>query len=312
MEVFADYNELECLRDCVICPRECHADRFSGKPGYCRVPVSYSASSVCIHRGEEPVISGSKGICNVFFPHCNLQCSYCQNHQISHNYSPLPPGYSAPGEIVLQITRILDTGINSVGFVSPSHMVPQMKVVIKEIERMGYHPIWVYNSNGYDKVETLRELEGIIDVYLPDFKYMDTGLSGRLSGAPDYPEVAAAAIREMIRQKGTTLRINDEGYAESGVLIRHLVLPGYVENSIRVLKYIAEEISPLVHIGLMSQYFPVYRAPEDPVINRSLQPQEYGKVVRAMEEFGLHRGFIQELQSFNHYRPDFNKNHPFE
>jgi putative pyruvate formate lyase activating enzyme len=191
-------------------------------------------------------------------------------------------------------------------------MIPQMRAIIRAVKSFGYEPTWVYNTNGYDTVETLHGLEEVIDVYLPDLKYMDPALSSRLSDAADYPEVAGAALKEMLRQKGTTLRINDEGYAESGLLIRHLVLPGYIQNSIDVLKFIANELSPLVHVGLMSQYFPSNSAFTDKKLARSLTQHEYKIVVDVLEELGMSRGFIQELESFNHYRPDFNKNHPFE
>lgn len=312
MDFSSHLSELEVLHDCALCPRNCHANRFSSQSGYCKTGSGFNISSICIHRGEEPVISGPKGICNIFFTHCNLQCRFCQNHQISDNHIANFPFLLTLEEVTSQITGILDQGINIVGFVSPSHMIPQMKAIIREVNSLGYTPTWVYNSNGYDRVETLRGLEGMIDVYLPDLKYMDAGLSARLSDAPDYPEVSSKALKEMLRQKGTTLRINDQGYAESGLLIRHLVIPGNVENSISVLRFIAEELSPLVHIGLMSQYYPAHKAAYDKDISRSLTEREYDRVLHAMEEFGLSRGFIQELESFNHYRPDFDKNHPFE
>ncbi|MBN1199520.1 MAG: radical SAM protein, partial [Bacteroidales bacterium] len=183
-------HELDVLQDCALCPRNCHADRFSSTLGYCRTGIGFNISSICIHQGEEPVISGSKGICNLFFAHCNLQCSFCQNHQISDNQIN-PALFSVSlEEVIRQVTGILDQGINRVGFVSPSHMIPQMKIIIRAVEQLGYHPTWVYNSNGYDKVETLRGLEGMIDVYLPDLKYMDPLLAAKLSDAEDYPEVA--------------------------------------------------------------------------------------------------------------------------
>lgn len=305
-------RELDVLDDCTLCPRNCHANRFSNRLGYCRTGTGFSISSICIHRGEEPVISGSKGICNLFFTHCNLQCRFCQNHQISDNRNDADPFDLSIDEVVRQITRILDQGIPSVGFVSPSHMIPQVKVIVKAVKSAGYNPIWVYNSNGYDKVDTLRQLEGVINVYLPDLKYMDPLLAKQLSDAEDYPRVAGAALKEMLRQQGTTLRVNDDGYAESGLLIRHLVLPGNVSNSLEVLKFIADELSPSVHVALMSQYYPAHRAITDRHLSRSLSGAEYATVVKEMEELGLVRGFIQELESFNHYRPDFNKNHPFE
>ena len=305
-------NGLEVLHDCAICPRDCHADRFGTTLGYCKAGSGFSISSICIHHGEEPVISGSKGICNIFFTHCNLQCIYCQNHQISDNQLDHTQDEMTLEEVINQVTRILDTGINIVGFVSPSHVIPQMKAIIRTIESLGYQPTWVYNTNGYDKLETLRGLERIIDVYLPDLKYMDSRLAGRLSGADDYPEVAGAALKEMLRQKGTTLRVNEDGYAESGILIRHLVLPGTIQNSKEVLQFIATELSPLLHLGLMSQYYPANRAFSDPELSRSLTRKEYAGVVTAMKAFGIKQGYVQGITSFKHYRPDFNKNHPFE
>ncbi len=312
MDFSSPLSELDILHDCALCPRNCHADRFSTNLGYCQTGAGFNISSICIHRGEEPVISGSRGICNIFFTHCNLQCSFCQNHQISdnklnNNFFELPLE-----SVIGQITDILDQNINIIGFVSPSHMIPQMKVIIRAVQGLGYHPTWVYNTNGYDKPETLRDLEGLIDVYLPDLKYMDSILAGKLSDAADYQEVAGAALKEMLRQKGTALRIDDEGYAESGILIRHLVLPGHIENSLSVLRFVAEELSPLLHIGLMSQYFPAGQHFDNPSLARTLNHREYKRVVQAMEEFGITRGFMQELKSFNHYRPDFSKKHPFE
>ncbi len=305
-------SELDTLHDCALCPRNCHADRFSAKLGYCKASSDFTISSICIHRGEEPVISGSKGICNIFFTHCNLQCRFCQNHQISDNQIDGTPFVLSLEAVTRQVTRILDRGINIVGFVSPSHMIPHVKAIIRAVKNRGYEPTWVYNSNGYDKVETLRDLEKVIDVYLPDLKYMDSRLAAKLSDAADYPEVAGIALKEMLRQKGTTLIINDNGYAESGLLIRHLVIPGNIDNSIEVLRFIAEELSPMVHIGLMSQYYPAHLAFSEMELSRSLTKKEYERVVKAMDEFGIRRGFIQEMESFNHYRPDFNKNHPFE
>lgn len=305
-------KELDELHDCSFCPRNCHTDRFTAKLGYCKTGAGFSISSICIHRGEEPVISGARGICNIFFTHCNLQCTFCQNHQISDNRIDSNSFSLSLEGVTGQITRILDSGINVVGFVSPSHMIPQMKAIIRAVNCRGYRPIWVYNSNGYDKVETLKTLDEIIDVYLPDLKCMDPVLAAKHSDAADYPEVAGKALKEMLRQKGTTLRINDDGYAESGVLVRHLVIPGYIENSLDVLRFITEELSPLVHIGLMSQYYPANRAFSYPELSGTLTLNEYDTVVHAMEKYGLTRGFVQDLASFSHYRPDFNKNHPFE
>ncbi|HSG68509.1 MAG TPA: radical SAM protein, partial [Bacteroidales bacterium] len=234
---------LEELRACNICPRKCNADRFSEKRGYCKAGTEFGISSICIHRGEEPVISGTKGICNVFFTSCNLQCVFCQNWQISDNKIGHGQDFMALESVLEEIKRILDMGINILGFVSPGHYIPQMKVIINALKASGYNPTIVYNSNGYDDVGQLRRLEGIVDVYLPDFKYMDADIAQKYSDAKNYPEIALAAHKEMFRQMGSSLIVDDDGYAMRGMLIRHLVLPGNTANSIRVMETIAEELS---------------------------------------------------------------------
>ena len=300
------------LLDCAVCPHECHVNRFESANGICRSDASFNIASICIHKGEEPVISGPLGICNIFFTNCNLQCMYCQNHQISDTTISRQAFRMELPEIVKEITGLLDKGINLVGFVSPSHFVPQMKVVIEAVKQAGYSPKWVYNTNGYDRVETLRSLEGMIDVFLPDFKYMDPLLSRVFSKTANYPEKASAAIKEMYRQKGAALHLSDEGTAESGIVIRHLVLPGQVQNSLGVLRYIADEISPKLHISLMSQYYPTARVMGHKSLGRVLYRDEYLQVVNEMEKLGLDYGWVQGLDSKEHYRPDFEKGHPFE
>ena len=174
------------LEACNICPRNCNANRISGKPGYCKAGDGFNISSICIHRGEEPPISGRKGICNIFFTNCNLQCKYCQNHQISFNCLNHAADKLSFEEVLTQIISILDKGIKAVGFVSPSHVIPQVKMIIMALKELGYKPAFVFNSNGYDKVEEIKKLEGLIDVYLPDFKYMEEEIAKNYSDAPDY------------------------------------------------------------------------------------------------------------------------------
>ena len=300
------------LEDCALCPRNCHANRFSSELGYCKSDASFNISSTCIHRGEEPAISGRTGICNIFFTHCNLQCLYCQNYQISRNSVNNASTRIELEEVTRQVTQILDSGINRVGFVSPSHFIPQVKIIISCIHALGYKPVWVYNSNGYDKAETLRTLEGLVDVYLPDFKYIDADLSRGYSDAADYPDEARKALTEMFRQKGSALITDAEGMAESGMIIRHLVLPGEVNNSLGVLDFIAEELSPKLHISLMSQYFPTPAVSCHPKLRYTVKETEYNKVIERMEKLGMVNGWIQELSSISHYQPDFDRNHPFE
>jgi putative pyruvate formate lyase activating enzyme len=299
------------LDHCMICPRLCGVNRNQGEPGYCRSNAGYHISSICIHRGEEPVISGEQGICNIFFSRCNLQCVYCQNYQISRNRGPVEESELTLEEVMNSVIACLHEGVEAVGFVTPSHYVPHVKTIIQELHSRGYHPVTVYNTNGYDSVETLKGLEGLIDVYLPDFKYFDPGFSKKYSAAADYPETARKAITEMYRQKGSTLVISDGGQAITGLIIRHLVLPGLTEDSIAILRWIASELSTSLHISLMSQYYPVSCMTGDPELNRKISPEEYARVEKAMEELGFYKGWMQELDSPRVFNPDFRKENPF-
>lgn len=303
---------LEPLKSCRICPRNCNADRFSSKLGYCKADASFSVSSVFVHKGEEPPISGDAGICNIFFTNCNLQCIYCQNLQISCNSNDYVTKKMELKDILRQIVTILSTGINHVGFVSPSHFIPQVKVIITSLRSLGLDPVFVYNTNAYDHVESIRELENNIDIYLPDFKYADAALGRKYSDVKDYPEIALLAIREMLRQKGSELPLDEHGYARQGIIIRHLVLPGHPENSIDVLKIIAKELSADLHISLMSQYYPIYKVQNHEFLGRTLKATEYSKVVRELESLGFENGWVQELSSNQNYRPDFDEEHPFK
>lgn len=297
---------------CAICPRNCNTLRYKGQSGFCGATGDSGVVSVCVHKGEEPCISGESGICNVFFNKCNLRCIYCQNIQISSsgNNNSLPElSYSDVHEL---ICAALDNGCSAVGFVSPSHQIEQMKQIIALLNEAGRYPTIVYNSNGYDKVETLKSLEGLVDVYLPDFKYADDVLAKSFSSARDYLSVTTAAIKEMIRQKGSVLIMDDCEMAISGVIIRHLVLPGYINNSLKVMKIIAEDFSPKIHVSLMAQYHPMPAVANVDGLNRTLTKEEYERVVLHMEEAGIYKGWIQELESSKCYLPDFNENQPFK
>ena len=295
-------------RFCHACPHNCGVDRLRHSSGFCRSGAFCSIASICCHKGEEPVISGRRGICNVFFSRCNMQCLYCQNYEISRNTDHVSAQEMTPKEVAVEIIKTLATCENRVGFVSASHYVHQIIDIIDCIRSMGVHPVFVYNSNGYDRPETLWLLEGKIDVYLPDFKYSDALLGKQLSGVDDYPDVALSAIREMYRQKGSSLIVDeDTGLAESGLIIRHLVLPGLVEQSMEALRIIADEISVSVHISLMSQYYPPFEIPVFPDLNRTLFPCEYDQVVDTFHQLGFYKGWIQDMESTFHYRPDFQK-----
>lgn len=310
-DLFDDDDRI-MLENCTLCPRECRINRFKEGLGYCNTDAGMNIASICIHRGEEPVITGEKGICNIFFTGCNLQCSYCQNFEINRpcRYtSNLIMEFSA---VLDRIEEILSTGIKAVGFVSPSHVVPQVKAIIKGLHSRGIRPITVYNTNSYDKAGIIRGLSDLIDVYLPDYKYISPEISAKLSDAYDYGEVALRAIKEMYYQKGSTLSTDESGIAERGMLIRHLVLPGYVDESIQVLRSVAEELSPGVNLSLMSQYHPTSNVKHHSEMDRLLLRSEYETVVKEMENLGFRNGWLQDMESYKNYLPDFSRENPFE
>lgn len=308
-KVLAPLND---LLNCTCCPRNCHAKRNTDELGYCRTDNGFYVSSIVPHHGEEPVISGECGICNVFFSHCNMQCVFCQNYQISRNGQHDPSHEMELADIVEQIGAIVDQGSKCVGFVSASHCVPQMKIIINALETKGSKLTCVFNTNAYDNKETIKSLEKMIDVYLPDFKYIDRDLAREYSQTPDYPEVAALALKEMYYQKGSNIVLDDDGIIKSGLIIRHLVLPGNVENSKQCLRFIAEELSPSVHISLMAQYYPTPAVADHPELGRCLTKEEYDEVLEEFYGLGFYRGWVQELESQQCYRPDFERPEVFK
>ena len=304
-------NELlSPMANCRICPRNCNVNRLQGETGVCGSNGAFNISSIIIHHGEEPAISGKNGICNVFFSRCNLSCMYCQNYQISCSRGEVNEQEMMLDEVVDSIIDKLNAGCHAVGFVSPSHYIPQVKAIIESLRISGYNPVFVYNTNGYDKVEEIRELDSYIDIYLPDYKYAGGKLAREYSKAPDYHIVALEAIREMYRQRGSTLVMNENGFAERGLIIRHLVLPGNVQNSLDVLSNLAG-ISTSVAISLMAQYGPVPAVKQHPVLGRVLHAGEYEQVKAELDNLGFYKGWVQELESSEYYRPDFESDKPF-
>lgn len=305
-------NEKSLLEACTLCPRGCRVNRFKGGTGYCGQDAGLNIALICIHRGEEPPISGPDGICNIFFAGCNLHCIFCQNHEISRPEYEFRKGSVNLADALDNIENILSGGIKAVGFVSPSHVVPQVRAIIRGLKRRGLNPVTVYNTNSYDKRSTIDSLEGLIDVYLPDYKYVTSEIAKAYSDANDYPEVALKAIKRMYYQKGSVLSVDSTGMAERGMLIRHLVLPGHVEESKKVLKTIAEELSTGVHLSLMSQYNPTTYVKDHQHLGRALYKAEYGEVVETMENLGFRNSWVQDMESHQNYIPDFGREHPFE
>jgi putative pyruvate formate lyase activating enzyme len=308
------YNEEEIrlLSECTLCPRECRVNRLEGGSGYCGTDAGMNIASICVHRGEEPPISGPAGICNIFFAGCNLRCIYCQNHDISRPDANYRAVINSLEETLDIIENILSDNIRAVGFVSPSHVVLQVKAIVRGLNKRGLKPIMVYNTNSFDKPDVIDSLDGMIDVYLPDYKYVTPVIAKEYSDASSYPATALEALKRMYYQMGSTLPCDEEGRAERGILIRHLVLPGNYNESNKVLQSIAEELSPGMYLSLMSQYHPVPLVRSHPVINRTLNKSEYQAVVETMQKLGFRNGWIQDMDSYRNYTPDFSKEHPFE
>jgi len=298
------------LAKCECCPRGCGVNRLEGDGGFCRAGAGIRISHAGLHLGEEPPISGTRGSGTVFFAGCNLRCAYCQNYQISQEWRQGRGGILTTDELVSEMLRLQKEGAHNINFVSPSHMAYQMAEAIVAARAKGLAVPVVYNSNGYDSTDTLRRIRGLVDIYLPDIKYMDNALGKRFSEVDDYADVAGGAIEEMLGQVGP-LRTDDGGVAVRGLLVRHLVLPGHPDNSRKCLRLLAD-LDPGIPVSIMSQYSPRYRAYLHPEINRTLSRDEYEEITAYALDCGLENAFVQEMDSQRHYLPDFDRERPFD
>ena len=297
------------LLQCECCPRACGVNRLEGEVGFCRIEADVQISHAGLHFGEEPPISGTKGSGAIFFAGCNLRCVFCQNYQISQEFQQGHTRTLTIDELASEMLRLQDEGAHNINFVSPSHMIFQMADAIKVAKGKGLVVPIVYNSNGYDSVDALRQIRGLVDIYLPDIKYLENGLGKQFSAADDYADNVPGALREMLDQVGH-LEMDDEGIAVRGLLVRHLVLPDYLGNSRRCLHALAD-LSPDTFVSIMSQYSPQYKACDYPGINRTLTEDEYDEITDYALDLGLANAFIQELESQEHYLPDFAQASPF-
>ena len=301
------------LRTCDICPRECGVNRLENEPGFCRSAHLPIVAVTCAHHGEEPVISGSSGSGTVFFVNCNLRCVYCQNHQISQNFEGQQSNEVDPHTLAERMLYLQDElRCHNISFVSPSHFVPQLVRAVLEAVPMGLRLPLVYNTSSYDSIKSLRELDGIISIYLADLRYADNRWGREFSQVSDYVERARGAIKEMYRQVGDLL-VDDEGIAHRGLIVRHLILPNQLAGSRESLAWLVSEVSPTVTVSIMSQYFPAYHARQAPLLDREITSAEYSEVIELLNELGIENGWLQEMDASGNYLPDFTRNgHPFD
>lgn len=278
------------LEKCVICPHNCGVNRLDGQVGRCKSRDTVKIALYSTHNFEEPCISGKRGSGTVFFSNCNMNCVFCQNYEISQQGKGREISIENLAEIFI---KQQEKNVENINLVTPTSYVPQIIEAIKIAREKGLKIPIVYNTNGYEKVETLKMLEGYIDIYLPDLKYSDDLLAKRLSKVDNYFQIATNAIKEMYRQTGRAI-FNDYGIMQKGMIIRHLVLPNHILNSRRVLKWINDNMSD-VYVSVMAQYFPTYKAKEIEDINRKLTKEEYEKIENYLYRLNLENGYIQEL-----------------
>ena len=279
------------LEKCCICPHQCKVNRLTKKQGRCKAGDKVKIALYSVHKFEEPCISGENGSGTVFFSNCNLQCQFCQNYEISQLGKGKEITTQQLADILLEQQK---RNVENINLVTPTSYVPQIIEALKIAKENGLVLPIVYNTNGYETVETIKLLNGYVDIYLPDLKYADNNLAKELSNINQYFEIATNAIKEMYKQVGAPI-FNERGIMQKGLIIRHLVLPNYIENTKRVLKWIQSNLPQEVYVSIMAQYFPTYRAKENEKINRKLTKEEWEQVLEYLEELGIEKGYTQEL-----------------
>ena len=293
---------MEELKSCNICPHKCGVNRLNGIKGRCKCDNKIKIALASVHNYEEPCISGKNGSGTVFFSNCNLNCIYCQNYEISQ----LGKGKEITIEHLAQIfIKQQEKNVNNINLVTPTMYVPQIIEAIKIARKKGLNIPIIYNSNGYENVETIKKLNGYIDIYLPDLKYYSNEIAKKYSKIDNYFETAISAIKEMQKQVGNPI-FNEEAIIQKGVIIRHLILPHHLLNTKNILKYVKENFDENTYISIMAQYFPTYKAKEDKLINRKLTKKEYKEIENYLYLLNLKNGYIQELgEHEEEYVPNF-------
>ncbi len=286
----------EMLRACVLCPRRCSKDRLAGQVGWCRAGALPRIASWHVHRWEEPPISGERGSGTIFFSYCTARCLFCQNYPISQ----LGVGNEVTaGRLAEMMLELQGKGVHNVNLVTPTHYVPQFLEALLLAIPQGFRLPIVYNTSGYDSLETLRLLDGVVDIYLPDAKYADDAVAKRLSGYVDYVAADRAALQEMVRQVGEDVILDEGGIAQRGVIVRHLVLPAGLSQTPEVLRWLAQHLSARIHVSLMDQYFPAHHAVGHKELGRKITSEEYDAALAAFHEAGLENGWLQEHDEGN-------------
>ena len=293
---------LQMLENCTLCPRKCSVNRLDGQLGFCNASLDIKIAKVSLHQWEEPCISGTSGSGTVFFSNCNMRCVFCQNHTISHEGIGKTVSINHLSEIFLEQQK---KGAYNINLVTPTHYVPQIIEALKLAKNKGLKIPILYNSNAYENIDTIKALSGFIDVYLPDLKYYRNKYALRYSKSPNYFNVASEVITEMVSQVGTA-KFDADGIIQKGVIIRHLMLPGLLFDSKKVIDFIYSTFDNSVYISLMNQYTPMYKAANYPEINKALNPDHYDALIDYCINLGITNCFIQEGgTSSKAFVPDF-------
>jgi putative pyruvate formate lyase activating enzyme len=300
------------LEACVLCPHDCGNNRLRGEIARCYSGALPIVSATTAHFGEEPLLVGTRGVGNIFFGNCNLRCVYCQNHQISQRHRDEARNEVTISRLADMMLDLQEQGCHALGLVSPTHFVPQIVQAVDEAAGRGLSLPLIYNTNAYDAVPVLRLLEGIVDIYLPDFKYAEEEMGYRYSRVHDYPRHAKAAILEMHRQVGGALVLGLDGLVKRGLIIRHLVLPNDLAGSRDTLEWIASALGKETTMSVMSQYFPAHTAANTELLDRTVRESEFARVVRWLDALGMDQGWVQDDGAPEYYRPEFeNRDRPF-
>ncbi len=301
------------LERCSICPHDCRNNRLKDEVARCYSGYLPIVSAYTPHFGEEPALVGTHGVGNIFFGNCNLRCVYCQNYLISQNAKEERKNQVSFERLAEMMLELQEKGCHEIGFVSPTHFVPQIIRSLEFAAGQGLSLPLIYNTNAYDSVEVLRLLDGIIDIYLPDLKYSDEEMGYQYSKIKEYPKRARAAIREMHHQVGSTLILGEDGLVKRGLIIRHLVLPNDIAGSKDSLQWVQDELGSRTTLSVMSQYFPTHRAASTPLLDRKIRQGEYERVLAMLDALDMEQGWAQEYEASEYYRPEFyDRERPFK